>query len=266
MLTRLLIRGLTIRLGPTQGAETMEANAKQRGFLRMITIRRSAERGHFDHGWLDTYHTFSFADYHDPRFMGFKSLRVINEDRIAPGQGFGQHPHRDMEILTYVLSGELAHRDSLGNGEVIRPGEIQYMAAGSGIVHSEFNPSQSQPVHLIQIWITPNKKGVSPRYEQRQFPAISNAGTLTLFASPDGRAGSIQINQDATLYAATLREGQHVQHQLANGRGAWLQLLRGTIDMDGHELQAGDGAMVTDQPAINISGTSAAELLLFDLK
>lgn len=231
----------------------------------MITIRRSAERGHFDHGWLDTYHTFSFADYHDPRFMGFKSLRVINEDRVQPGQGFGQHPHRDMEIVTYVLSGELAHRDSLGNGAVIRPGEIQYMAAGSGIIHSEFNPSKDDPVHLIQIWIMPNRKGVSPRYEQRRFPAISSAGALTLLASPDGRAGSIQINQDAELYAATLREGQRTRHQLARGRGAWLQVLRGTIEVDGQKLNAGDGAMVTDEPALSVSATSAAELLLFDL-
>src|SRR5262245_48898036 len=198
----------------------------------MITIRRSGERGHFDHGWLDTYHTFSFADYHDPRFMGFRSLRVINEDRVAPGRGFGQHPHRDMEILTYVLSGELEHRDSIGNQGVIRPGEVQYMAAGTGIEHSEFNPSKTEPVHLMQIWIVPDHKGVTPQYEQRPFPKLTQAGELTLLASPDGRRDSIKINQDAALYAATLRAGQTVRHDLATGRAAWIQVLRGALELE----------------------------------
>jgi quercetin 2,3-dioxygenase len=232
----------------------------------MISIRKSSERGHFDHGWLDTYHTFSFADYHDPKFMHFRTLRVINEDRVAPGEGFGQHPHRDMEILTYVLTGELEHRDSLGNGEVIRPGELQYMAAGKGILHSEFNPSKTETVHLMQIWILPDKKGVPPHYEQRKFPALSESGKLTLLASPDGRAGSIRINQDAAVYATTLKKGQKAQHSLAAGRGAWIQVLRGAVELDGQKLAAGDGAGVEDEKAIMLSASEAAEVLLFDLK
>ena len=195
----------------------------------MITIRKSQERGHFDHGWLDTYHTFSFAGYEDRRHMGFRSLRVINEDKVAPGQGFGRHPHRDMEIITYVLSGALEHRDSLGNGEVIRPGEVQYMAAGTGIEHSEFNPSPKEAVHLIQIWIRPDQRGAKPRYEQRPFPAIGRAGQFTLLASVDGRAGSIRINQDASLFAARLDASQQATHALTAGRGAWLQVLRGKV-------------------------------------
>lgn len=231
----------------------------------MITIRRGNERGHFDHGWLDTYHTFSFADYRDPRFMGFRSLRVINEDRVAPGQGFGRHPHRDMEILTYVLSGELEHRDSMGHQGVIRPGEVQYMAAGTGIEHSEFNPSQSQPVHLMQIWILPVRRGVAPSYEQRPFPSLSSEGVLTLLASGDGRDRSIRINQDADIYATTLRPSQGAQHPLRPGRGAWIQLLRGSARLDDQPLSAGDGASVTDQSAIALTADSKAELLLFDL-
>ncbi len=231
----------------------------------MMSIRRSNERGHFDHGWLDTYHTFSFGDYYDPRFMRFKSLRVINEDRVAPGQGFGRHPHRDMEILTYVLSGELEHRDSLGNGAVIRPGEVQYMAAGTGIEHSEFNPSASEPVHLIQIWITPDRKGIPPRYEQRPFPAISSAGELALLASPDGRRESIRINQDADVLATTLKTGQRTRHALAPGRAAWIQVLRGQLQIDGVTLEAGDGASVIEQRSLDIVALRDAELLLFDL-
>lgn len=231
----------------------------------MISIRRSDERGHFDHGWLDTYHTFSFADYRDRRFMGFRSLRVINEDRVAPGQGFGEHPHRDMEILTYVLSGELEHRDSLGHGAVIRPGEVQYMAAGTGITHSEFNPSPSVPVHLMQIWILPDRRGAEPRYEQRPFPNVSNAGEFTLLASADGRNGSIQINQDAAVYAATLRSGQQISHELADGRAAWIQVLRGRVGIGNDVLEAGDGASASDESAIALSARRDAELLLFDL-
>ncbi len=232
----------------------------------MINIRKSSERGRFNHGWLDTCHTFSFAGYQDPRYMGFRSLRVINEDKVAPGQGFGEHPHHDMEIITYVLSGELEHRDSLGNGEVIRPGEVQYMAAGTGIEHSEFNPSRTESVHLMQIWIRPDRRGTSPRYEQRPFPSIGDAGRLTLLASGDGREGSIRINQDASLFAAKLDAGQQATHRLAAGRAAWLQVLRGSIDLNGQSLKAGDGAAVTDELAITVRAGDAAEVLLFDLK
>lgn len=231
----------------------------------MITIRSSSERGHFNHGWLDTYHTFSFADYHDPQFMGYRSLRVINEDRVQPGQGFGRHPHRDMEIITYVLSGELEHRDSIGSHGRIRPGEVQYMAAGTGVEHSEFNPSPSEPVHLMQIWIRPDRKGAPPRYEQRPFPALSNTGVLTLLASSDGRSGSIQINQDAAVYAAPLGAGQRARHELAAGRAAWLQVLRGGVELNGQPLEAGDGAAISEVSIIEIRAPVAAEILLFDL-
>ena len=231
----------------------------------MITIRRSEQRGHFDHGWLDTYHTFSFADYHDVRYMGFKSLRVINEDRVAPGQGFGRHPHRDMEILTYVLSGELEHRDSMGNGEVIRPGEVQYMAAGTGVEHSEFNPSKTDPVHLMQIWIMPDRRGVKPRYEQRKFPTLSDAGHMTLLASPDGRDGSIQINQDALVLATGLRSGQSAKYILSAGRGAWLQILRGSVTLNAQALASGDGASISEEPSLTIQANNAAEAMLFDM-
>lgn len=237
----------------------------------MITIRPSSERGHLDHGWLDTYHTFSFGEYVDPRHMGFRALRVINEDRVAPGQGFGEHPHRDMEILTYVLAGELQHRDSLGTGAIIRPGQVQYMAAGTGILHSEFNPSRDTPVHLIQIWIKPARRGAPPRYEQRDFPSLQEGSAgqgraaLTLLASADGRDGSIAINQDAAVYAAALQRGQLVRHELADGRGAWLQVLRGSISVAGHTLNAGDGAAVTEESAIELRADADAEVLLFDL-
>lgn len=231
----------------------------------MTTVRRSHERGHFDHGWLNTYHTFSFADYHDPDFMGFRSLRVINEDRVAPGQGFGRHPHRDMEILTYVLSGELEHRDSMGHHGVTRPGEVQYMAAGTGVEHSEFNPSKSEPVHLMQIWIKPDRRNAPPTYEQRRFPALGKVGALTLLASPDGRDGSIRINQDALLFAAALRASQVVQHEMAAGRGAWVQVLRGAVRVDGQILDTGDGASSTDVPTLSLAAERDAELLLFDL-
>jgi redox-sensitive bicupin YhaK (pirin superfamily) len=231
----------------------------------MITIRRSDERGHFDHGWLDTYHTFSFADYRDIKHVHFRALRVINEDRVAPGQGFGQHPHQDMEILTYVLSGALEHRDTLGNHGIIRPGELQYMAAGTGVEHSEFNPSSTEPVHLMQIWIIPERKGVTPHYEQRAFPALSASGALTLLASPDGTNGSIHINQDAFLWAAALSEGQEVEHAIAADRGAWIQVLRGSVELDGLTLDAGDGASVTDATQFAIRAAKDAEFLLFDL-
>ncbi len=243
----------------------------------MITLRPSHQRGHFNHGWLDTYHTFSFADYRDPQHTGFRSLRVINEDRVAPGQGFGEHPHRDMEIITYVLSGELEHRDSLGNRGVIRPGRIQYMAAGSGILHSEFNPSASDPVHLMQIWIMPDRRGAEPGYEEREFPTLSNAGRLTLLASGNGRSSSIRINQDADVYAGALQRGTRVDHELGDGRGAWIQVLRGSAMLAGDadssggstqgpvRLVAGDGASVENESRLRIEASGDAELLLFDL-
>lgn len=231
----------------------------------MIEIRRSDERGHFNHGWLDTYHTFSFADYRDPRFMGFRSLRVINEDHVAPGEGFGRHSHRDMEILTYVLSGELEHRDSLGNGAVILPGEVQYMAAGTGVEHSERNPSPTTPVHLMQFWILPAQRGDPPKYEQRKFPSLSAAGTLTPLASPTGRDGSIRINQDALVLAAALRKDQDSKYVLEKGRGAWLQLLRGDLQLNGQDLHAGDGASITAQTQLDIHAVTDAEALIFDL-
>lgn len=231
----------------------------------MITVRRGNDRGHFDHGWLDTYHTFSFADYHDPRFMGFRSLRVINEDRVAAGQGFGRHPHRDMEILTYVLSGELEHRDSMGNHGVIRRGEVQYMAAGTGVEHSEFNSSKNEPVHLMQIWIRPAERGAQPRYEQRKFPTLAQAGELTLLAASDGRDGSIRINQDALLLAAMLRQGQQTWHVLAPGRAAWMQVLHGSVEVNEQKLNAGDGASIVDQVTVQIAAVESAEFLLFDL-
>jgi redox-sensitive bicupin YhaK (pirin superfamily) len=232
----------------------------------MIIIRHGRERGHFDHGWLDTYHTFSFGDYRDPRYMGFRSLRVINEDRVQPGQGFGLHPHRDMEIITYVLAGALEHRDSLGNGAVLRPGQVQYMAAGTGIQHSEFNPSATEAVHLVQIWITPEQRGAAPRYEQRDFPGLIDDGRLTLLTSRTGREESIAINQDADLYAATLRPGSTLVQPLNAGRAAWVQVLRGKLGLDGVPLSAGDGAAVTDQPELSLSAEDETELLLFDLQ
>lgn len=231
----------------------------------MITIRRSQERGHFDHGWLDTYHTFSFGDYRDPQHMGFRVLRVINEDLVAPGTGFGMHPHRDMEIVTYVLSGRLEHRDNLGNGAVIQPGTVQYMAAGSGIVHGEFNPSPDEPVHLMQIWIFPERRGLPPRYEQREFPVARAAGGFTLLASGDGRDGSIRINQDAALLAATLRDGQEVAYTLDAGRHGWVQVLHGSVTLGGQTLSAGDAAALSDEAAIRVRALGDAELLAFDL-
>ncbi|HUG94204.1 MAG TPA: pirin family protein [Planctomycetaceae bacterium] len=231
----------------------------------MIHVRRSAERGHFNHGWLDTYHTFSFAGYHDPRQMGFRALRVINEDRVQPGQGFGTHGHRDMEIVTYVIAGALEHRDSLGHGEVLRPGEFQHMSAGTGIEHSEFNPSASEPVHLYQIWLLPRAKGLEPGYAQQAFPAAGRQGTLQLVASADGRDGSITIQQDASIFLGVLDEGQTVSHELSPERHAWLQVVKGTVDLNGQPLSPGDGAAVSDEPRLTIRGSGPAEVMLFDL-
>ena len=230
----------------------------------MITIRKSQDRGHFDFGWLDTYHTFSFGDYYDPEFMGFSSLRVINEDRVAPRTGFPTHGHRDMEIITYILAGALEHRDSMGNGSVIRPGEVQRMTAGTGVTHSEAN-SSDDPVHLLQIWILPNARGLKPGYEQRTFTDDEKHNRLRLIASADGREGSVTINQDASVSASMLDAGHEVAHQLAPGRSAWLQVVRGKIAINGNDLNQGDGAAISDEAAITIKGREPAEILLFDL-
>lgn len=232
----------------------------------MITLRPAGRRGHFNHGWLDTYHTFSFASYYDPQQMGFRSLRVINEDRVAPGRGFGTHSHSDMEILTYVLEGELAHRDSMGNGSVIRPGDVQRMSAGTGIAHSEFNPSESEPVHFLQIWIIPDRRGIEPSYEQRSFPVEARRGRLRAIAAGDGRDGAMKMEQDVAVYSAILEPGRSAVHDLADGRHAWVQVVRGSITLNGQVLQAGDGAALSDEPRIEITGVDAdADVLLFDL-
>ena len=231
----------------------------------MIAIRKSAERGHFNHGWLDTYHTFSFGDYYDPRHNSFRSLRVMNEDRVAPAMGFPMHGHRDMEIVTYVLSGALQHQDSLGNGGVLRPGEFQHMTAGRGIRHSEFNPSTTDPVHLYQIWLLPRAEGLEPRYEQTAFDPAGRENRWQLVASANGADGSLPIEQDARIFLATLAMDQKLSHSLSPSRHAWLQVLRGSIQLDGATLTAGDGAAISDEPALDIEATSPSELMLFDL-
>ena len=231
----------------------------------MITFRDRMARGESRTGWLDSRHTFSFADYEDPAQMGFRALRVINEDRVIPGAGFPPHRHRDMEILTYVLSGALEHKDSLGNGAVIRPGEVQRMSAGTGIVHSEFNPSKGEPVHFLQIWIVPDRVGLPPGYEQKAFPRGKNREGLRLVAAPDGRNGAITLHQDARLFVANLAAGERVTHAIEPGRGAWLQLARGIIALDGTEMREGDGAAIEGEAAVSITADTDAELLLFDL-
>ncbi len=231
----------------------------------MIRVRKAVERGHFDHGWLDTYHTFSFARYYDPAHMGYRALRVINEDRVAPGRGFGTHPHEDMEIVTYVLDGALAHEDSLGTGSTIRPGELQRMTAGTGIRHSEFNPSAAEPAHLYQIWLEPEREGLEPSYEQRAFPEEERRNRLRLVASPDGHDGSLTIRQDARLYLATLEGGREVTHELTPGRHAWLQVLRGDVALNGLALSAGDGAALGDEAGLTIRSDRPSEVLLFDM-
>src|SRR5262249_15816589 len=223
----------------------------------MIRIRKATDRGHFDHGWLDTYHTFSFGDYYDPAHTGFRSLRVINDDRVRPGQGFGMHGHRDMEIVTYVLEGALEHRDSLGNGSVLRPGELQHMTAGTGVRHSEFNPSPTEPVHLYQIWLLPERRGLEPSYEQRPFADSQPRGRRRLVASPDGADGSLTIRQDSRLYLSTLQGGETVTHALRPGRHAWLQVLRGRATLNGQSLNAGDGAAVSNEEQLRIGGEDA---------
>jgi redox-sensitive bicupin YhaK (pirin superfamily) len=231
----------------------------------MITIRRSEERGGGDFGWLNTHHTFSFDQYHDSRFMGFRSLRVINEDWVQGGQGFPMHPHRDMEIITYVLDGALEHKDSMGNGSIIRPGDGQRMSAGTGVRHSEANSSKTDAAHLLQIWILPDRRGHEPGYEQKAFPEAEKRGKLGLIASPDGKDGSVTIHQDAKLYASLLQPGQEVKHELEQGRYAWLQVAKGAVELNGQSLNQGDGAAVSDERQLVVKGTADAEILLFDL-
>ncbi len=229
-----------------------------------MKIRKSNERGHAAHGWLDTYHTFSFANYHDPAWMGFRSLRVINDDLIMPGMGFGTHPHRDMEIITYMLGGSLQHKDSMGNGRVIRAGELQYMAAGTGVQHSEFNPAPDEASHLLQIWIQPDRRGAQPRYAERSV-TDAPAGRLNLLTSKDGRDNSIAINQDADLWLARLEQGQQATHELAASRHAWVHVAEGEIDLNGTVLEAGDAAAISEKTALKLTGQKAAQILLFDL-
>jgi quercetin 2,3-dioxygenase len=232
----------------------------------MITIRKSAERGHFDHGWLDTRHTFSFAGYHDPEHMGFTELRVINEDRVQPGEGFGRHGHRDMEIISWVLDGELAHRDSTDGGGVLRPGEVQRMSAGTGVTHSEFNGSREKPVHFLQVWILPDRPGHPPSYEQKAVSEEARRGRLALIASPDGADGSTTIHQDARVYATLLGGEEHVEHALAPGRHGWVQVARGRVAVNGRVLEAGDGAALSGEEAIRLTAQGApGEALVFDL-
>jgi redox-sensitive bicupin YhaK (pirin superfamily) len=230
----------------------------------MMTIRRANERGHAAHGWLDTYHTFSFANYYDPQWMGYRSLRVINDDLVLPGMGFGTHPHRDMEIITYILSGTLEHKDSMGNGRAIRAGEVQYMAAGTGVQHSEFNPSKDQAVHLLQIWIQPDQKGVTPRYAEKSLEDTP-PGKLHLVTSKTGRDGSIAIHQDADLWLARLEPGMGLTHTLAPGRHAWIHVAEGEVELNGRALAAGDGVAVSGEPALKLGATKPSQVLVFDL-
>ena len=231
----------------------------------MIQVRKSEERGHANHGWLDSYHTFSFADYHDPAHVQFSALRVINEDRVAPGAGFPTHGHRDMEIVSYVLEGGLEHRDSLCTGSVIRAGDVQRMSAGTGVRHSEFNASKAEPVHFLQIWILPKTAGIAPGYEQKHFAPAELTGRLRIIASPDGRDGSVTIHQDAFLYAAKLTGGAHVTHGLAPGRCAYVHVARGAVVLNGTLLTAGDGARIEQESSLQLSNGQASEVLVFDL-
>jgi redox-sensitive bicupin YhaK (pirin superfamily) len=230
----------------------------------MMTIRKANERGHAEHGWLDSYHSFSFADYYDPQWMGYRSLRVINDDLVMPGMGFGAHPHQDMEIITYVLSGQLEHKDSMGNGRVIRAGDVQYMSAGSGVRHSEYNPSQSEAAHFLQIWIIPDAKGVKPRYAEKSL-RDAPAGKFNLIASKAGRDGSIAIHQDADLWMAKLDAGQQVTQPLATNRNAWLHVAEGEIILNGKTLSGGDAAAINSEAKLNVTANKPSQILLFDL-
>jgi len=231
----------------------------------MIAIRKSDERGHANHGWLDTRFTFSFAEYFDPKYVEFRTLRVMNDDRVAGGGGFPTHPHRDMEIVTYVLDGALAHKDSMGNGSTIKPGDVQYMSAGTGVAHSEFNASQTDAVHLYQIWMFPDKNGYKPAYDQKYFSEEEKRGKLRLLVSPDGREGSVKIRQDNELYATVLGAGEKVKHELKPQRHAYVQVARGSVTLNGKELQTGDGAAVSEEKSLELAGIEKAEVLLFDL-
>jgi quercetin 2,3-dioxygenase len=231
----------------------------------VITLRKSNDRGHANHGWLDSFHTFSFAGYYDPREMGFGSLRVINEDRVQAGMGFGTHPHRDMEIISYVLEGELEHKDSMGTGSVIRPGDVQRMSAGTGVTHSEYNPSKSNPVHFLQIWIEPNQAGVKPSYEQKRIDTDEKKGRLRLVASPEGAEGSVHINQNARVYASVLDGADAVTHVLPAGHKAYVHVARGSVEINGQKLGVGDGAKIANEPELRLANGKAAEVLLFDM-
>ena len=231
----------------------------------MITVRKSEDRGHFDLGWLDTYHTFSFDRYYDPAHMAFRSLRVINEDRVQPGRGFPTHSHRDMEIITYILQGALEHKDSMGNGSVIRPGDVQRMSAGTGVAHSEKNPSPDEPVHLLQVWIMPEREGLPPGYEQIHFAPEDLEGRLRLIASEDGSDGSVRIHQHVRLYATRLEVGKSVTHQVAPLRHAWVQVARGGLKLNDKNLKQGDGASASNESTLTLVATEPAEILLFDL-
>ena len=231
----------------------------------MMTVRRAAERGKTDWGWLDSRHTFSFGDYYDPKHEGFRRLRVLNDDRVQAGAGFGTHGHRDMEILSYVLEGGLEHKDSTGGGGVIRPGEIQFMRAGTGVTHSEYNASKTEPVHFLQIWVVPDTRGLAPRYDQKTFDAAAARQGFALLASKDGSGGSIQVRQDVSLWMARLGEGDEREHALAPGRHAWLHVARGAASLNGHALEEGDGAAVSEEAAVHLVGRGDAEVLLFDL-
>jgi redox-sensitive bicupin YhaK (pirin superfamily) len=231
----------------------------------MIELRPARERGHAEHGWLDSWHSFSFADYHDPRHMHFGALRVINEDRVAPGQGFGTHGHRDMEIVSYVLEGAVEHKDNMGNGSIIRPGDVQRMSAGTGVLHSEFNPSKLEPAHFLQIWIMPARQGIAPGYEQKHFDRQARRGCLRLVASPDGREGSVTIHQDATLHSGFFDAGQTARLGLAPGRRAYVHVARGRVCINGQTLVSGDAAKLTGEASVDISEGENAEVLVFDL-
>ncbi len=231
----------------------------------MLTVRKSHERGHFDHGWLNTYHTFSFDQYYDPRYMGFRSLRVINEDFVAPGRGFPTHGHRDMEIITYILEGGLKHEDSMGNGSVIRPGDVQRMTAGTGVRHSEKNASDAERVHLLQIWILPNAEGLEPGYEQKAFSEDERRGQFRLIASNEGRDGSVRLNQDVNLFASILEAGQEVEHTMDPARYGWIQVARGSISVNGENTGQGDGVVIVGESSLRIKAQEDAEILLFDL-
>jgi quercetin 2,3-dioxygenase len=255
--------GVSVRLNPF--APLLHPYRRYNEDSTMITVRRSAERGGGNYGWLNTKHTFSFDQYDDPNWMGFRSLRVINEDWVTPGQGFPFHPHRDMEIITYVLEGALEHRDSMGNGSIIRPGDGQRMSAGTGVRHSEANPSETEKVHLLQIWILPDRKGHKPGYEQKAFPAGEKQNKLRLIASPDGKDGSVTIHQDAKLYVSLLASGEELTQPIAPGRHAWLQVAKGAVELNGELLHQGDGAAVSKEEYLKITGKEDAEILLFDL-